>query len=222
MGFGVTTRFWAWASVFGIDWYGVESGIDYYPTHTVRWFEPAPLADKCAKSHEQDNGFLNESDYLSPKDRKRVDLFTLFALAAAEEALNPSELATNNEWKDHKQTATINRNRYPVDYKPSANAQSVCNQSRSGSFITLSTVPAFSLPPRAGNGIDANMVFKGPIGTHGDRVCCGRKQAIGDCWWRSVAYGWGESLPWPGGTEALISIHCPSGRIWCFWKRFYS
>jgi len=62
-----------------------ESGIRLLPTTMTEGLS-THIAGQVPSHTEQDNG-LNESDYLSPKDRKRVDLFTLFALAAAEEAL---------------------------------------------------------------------------------------------------------------------------------------
>lgn len=45
-----------------------------------------PIQGKNAKAEEFSNALV-ETDYMSAKERRRVDAFTLFALAAADEAL---------------------------------------------------------------------------------------------------------------------------------------
>ncbi|WP_262368417.1 beta-ketoacyl synthase N-terminal-like domain-containing protein [Marinomonas sp. IMCC 4694] len=81
-----------------------ESGIRTLPT-TLSEGLNTHIAGQVPSHTEQDNG-LNESNYLSPKDRKRVDLFTLFALAAADEALAQAKWQPTSE-ADKEATATI-------------------------------------------------------------------------------------------------------------------
>jgi len=94
------------------------------------------------------------TDYLSPKDRKRVDLFTLFALAAPKNP-NPSELATNNREDQAMQRRPLSQ---PVSVI--TNLTRMRNRVltiKRASFITFSR-PAFLANLAAGNVSIQNMV----------------------------------------------------------------
>ena len=172
-----------------------ESGIRTLPT-TLSEGLNTHIAGQVPSHTEQVNG-LNESDYLSPKERKRVDLFTLFALAAAEEAL------TQAKWQpttaaDQEATATIIAT--GIGGLPTiTHAQSVLSN-QGARRLSPFTVPAFLANLAAGN-VSIKYGFKGPIGTP-VTACAAGVQAIGDAM-RLLRTGEAK-IALAGGTEACV------------------
>ncbi|MFT4572915.1 beta-ketoacyl-ACP synthase II [Marinomonas primoryensis] len=172
-----------------------ESGIRLLPT-TLSDGLNTHIAGQVPSYTEQDNG-LNESDYLSPKDRKRVDLFTLFALAAAEEALTQANWRPTTE-ADQQATATIIAT--GIGGLPTiTHAQSVLTN-QGARRLSPFTVPAFLANLAAGN-VSIKYGFKGPIGTP-VTACAAGVQAIGDAM-RLLRTGEAK-VALAGGTEACI------------------
>ncbi|QRV22312.1 beta-ketoacyl-ACP synthase II [Marinomonas foliarum] len=172
-----------------------ESGIRSLPT-TLSEGLNTHIAGQVPSQTEQENG-LNESDYLSPKDRKRVDLFTLFALAAAEEAL------TQANWRpmtaeDQEATATIIAT--GIGGLPTITQAHTTLIEQGARRLSPFTVPAFLANLAAGN-VSIKYGFKGPIGTP-VTACAAGVQAIGDAM-RLLRTGEAK-VALAGGTEACI------------------
>ncbi|GGN18836.1 MULTISPECIES: beta-ketoacyl-ACP synthase II [Marinomonas] len=172
-----------------------ESGIRLLPT-TLSDGLSTHIAGQVPSHVEQANG-LNEADYLSPKDRKRVDLFTLFALAAAEEALTQAKWHPVSDL-DQEATATIIAT--GIGGLPTiTHAQSVLTE-QGARRLSPFTVPAFLANLAAGN-VSIKYGFKGPIGTP-VTACAAGVQAIGDAM-RLLRTGEAKVVL-AGGTEACI------------------
>ena len=172
-----------------------ESGIRMLPT-TLSDGLSTHIAGQVPSHVEQANG-LNEADYLSPKDRKRVDLFTLFALAAAEEALTQAKWHPVSDL-DQEATATIIAT--GIGGLPTiTHAQSVLTE-QGARRLSPFTVPAFLANLAAGN-VSIKYGFKGPIGTP-VTACAAGVQAIGDAM-RLLRTGEAK-VALAGGTEACI------------------
>lgn len=172
-----------------------ESGIRLLPT-TLSDGLSTHIAGQVPSHVEQANG-LNEAGYLSPKDRKRVDLFTLFALAAAEEALTQAKWHPVSDL-DQEATATIIAT--GIGGLPTiTHAQSVLTE-QGARRLSPFTVPAFLANLAAGN-VSIKYGFKGPIGTP-VTACAAGVQAIGDAM-RLLRTGEAKVVL-AGGTEACI------------------
>ncbi|MBJ7536347.1 beta-ketoacyl-ACP synthase II [Marinomonas transparens] len=179
-----------------------ESGIRVLPTRLTEGLSTL-IAGQVPSHTEQDNG-LNEFDYLSPKERKRVDLFTLFALAAADEALAQANWKPTTE-ADQEATATIIAT--GIGGLPTiTHAQSVLTNQGTRRLSPF-TVPAFLANLAAGN-VSIKYGFKGPIGTP-VTACAAGVQAIGDAM-RMIRSGEAK-IALAGGTEACIDPLSLSG-----------
>ncbi|MGO3406300.1 beta-ketoacyl-ACP synthase II [Marinomonas sp.] len=159
-----------------------------------------PLATQIAgqvPSHtEQENG-LNEADYMTPKERKRIDLFTLFALAAADEALTQANWFPTSD-EDKEATATIIGT--GIGGLPAlTNAQKILD-AQGPRRLSPFTVPSFLANLAAGN-VSIKYGFKGPLGTP-VTACAAGVQAIGDAV-RMLLTGEAK-VALAGGTEACI------------------
>lgn len=172
-----------------------ESGIRLLPTNLSEGVS-THIAGQVPSHTEQENG-LNEVDYLSPKERKRVDLFTLFALAAAEEALTQANWRPTTA-EDQEATATIIAT--GIGGLPTiTHAHSVLKE-QGARRVSPFTVPAFLANLAAGN-VSIKYGFKGPIGTP-VTACAAGVQAIGDAM-RLLRTGEAK-VALAGGTEACI------------------
>jgi 3-oxoacyl-[acyl-carrier-protein] synthase II len=172
-----------------------ESGIRSLPT-TLSEGLNTHIAGQVPSQTEQANG-LNESDYLSPKDRKRVDLFTLFALAAAEEALTQANWRPTTD-EDQEATATIIAT--GIGGLPTITQAHTTLIEQGARRLSPFTVPAFLANLAAGN-VSIKYGFKGPIGTP-VTACAAGVQAIGDAM-RLLRTGEAK-VALAGGTEACI------------------
>jgi len=145
---------------------------------------------------EQDNGF-NPLNYLSEKEQKRVDLFTLYALGAAKEALAQANWHPDTQ-ADQEASATIIAT--GIGGLPTiTNAQTVL-QERGAKRLSPFTVPAFLANLAAGN-VSIKHRLKGPIGTP-VTACAAGIQAIGDAM-RLIKCG-EANIALAGGTEACV------------------
>lgn len=172
-----------------------ESGVRTLPTELSEGLT-THIAGQVP-SHEQLENGLNQDDYLSPKERKRVDLFTLFAIAAAQEALDQAN------WKpesaaDQQATATIIAT--GIGGLPTITHAESVRKAQGAKRLSPFTVPAFLANLAAGN-VSIRYGFKGPLGTP-VTACAAGIQAIGDAV-RLLKTGEAK-VALAGGTEACI------------------
>ncbi|AEF53090.1 beta-ketoacyl-ACP synthase II [Marinomonas posidonica] len=172
-----------------------ESGIRPLP-ESISASLATKIAGQVPSITDQDNG-LDESNYLSPKERKRVDLFTLFALAAADEALKQANWLPETEL-DKQATATVIGT--GIGGFPTITKAHTTLQESGPKRVSAFTVPAFLANLAAGN-VSLKYGFKGPIGTP-VTACAAGAQAIGDAM-RLLRSGEAK-VALAGGTEACI------------------
>lgn len=172
-----------------------ESGIRWLPDE-LRYITATQIAGLVPRVEEQPDG-LDGSRYLSAKDRKKVDRFTLYALAAADEALSQADWHPKTD-KEREATGTIiatGIGGLPFITK----AQQTLTHSGARK-ISPFTVPGFLANLAAGN-VSIRYGFKGPIGTP-VTACAAGIQAIGDAM-RIIRSGEADVIL-AGGTEACI------------------
>ncbi|MAF15779.1 MAG: beta-ketoacyl-[acyl-carrier-protein] synthase II [Marinomonas sp.] len=172
-----------------------ESGIRPLPAKLCEGVT-TQIAGQVPSHQELENG-LNEADYLSPKDRKRIDLFTLFAIAAAEEALQQANWHPESE-ADKQATATIIAT--GIGGLPVITHAEEVRKAQGARRVSPFTVPAFLANLAAGN-LSIRFGFKGPLGTP-VTACAAGVQAIGDAL-RLLKTGEAK-VALAGGTEACI------------------
>src|SRR5690606_14789450 len=112
---------------------------------------------------------------IEPKERKKLDLFTVYALAAAHEALTQAQWFPATE-EDQQATATIIATGIG-GFSTVTDAQKKLD-SQGYKRISPFTVPAFLANHAAGN-ISIKYGFKGPLGCP-VTACAAGIQAIGD------------------------------------------
>ena len=172
-----------------------ESGI-----RTIKqpWVEglKTQIAGLVPSHLEQANGF-NANDYLSDKQQKRVDLFTLYALAATEQALAQANWQPQTHAEQVSCATIIGTG---IGGLPTiTHAQKVLQQ-RGARRVSPFTVPAFLANLAAGN-VSIEQGFKGPIGTP-VTACAAGIQAIGDA--MRLIRSEEAKIAIAGGTEACI------------------
>ncbi len=134
---------------------------------------------------------------VEPKERKKLDLFTVYALAAAQEALSQANWFPANE-ADQQATATVIATGIG-GFTTITLAQQVM-ATRGYKRLSPFTVPAFLANLAAGN-ISIKYGFKGPLGCP-VTACAAGVQAIGDGM-RMIRSGEAR-VAVVGGTEACI------------------
>lgn len=144
----------------------------------------------------QSNG-LDASKIVSPKDYKKIDRFTLYALAAADEALSQANWHPETESARCASGTIIGTGIGGLPFM--IKAQTVLFQS-GARHISPFTVPGFLANLAAGN-VSIKYGFKGPLGTP-VTACAAGLQAIGDAM-RIIRTGEAEIML-AGGTEACI------------------
>lgn len=172
-----------------------ESGIRPLPTELSEGLS-THIAGQVPSHHELENG-LNEDNYLSPKDRKRVDLFTLYAIVAAEEALAQANWYPESE-ADKQATATMIGT--GIGGFPTITHAEQVRRTQGARRVSPFTVPNFLANLAAGN-VSIRFGFKGPLGTP-VTACAAGVQAIGDAL-RLLKTGEAK-VALAGGTEACI------------------
>ncbi len=173
-----------------------ESGIGSIDRFDVEDF-PIKIAGLVPNHEEDEIAGLNPEDIVSRKERRRIDLFTLYALAAAEEALTqanwfPSDLA------DQIATATIVGT--GIGGFPTITDAQKTLDTRGYKRLSPFVAPAFLANLAAGN-LSIFYGLKGPIGCP-VTACAAGIQAIGDGG-RLIQCGEAE-VALVGGTEACV------------------
>ncbi|RCK51664.1 3-oxoacyl-ACP synthase [Thalassospira profundimaris] len=170
-------------------------------------FDSSKLLTKFAglvPGHADDPAGLNEDDVISKKDRKKVDLFTIYALAAAQQALAQAGWQDlDQEAKDRTGTVIgTGIGGLPVI----THAESVLND-RGPGRISPFVVPSFLANMASGN-VSIRYGFRGPIGTP-VTACAAGLQAIGDGV-RLIRSGEADVVL-AGGTEGCVDPLSISG-----------
>ncbi|SBS24807.1 3-oxoacyl-[acyl-carrier-protein] synthase 2 [Marinomonas spartinae] len=172
-----------------------ESGIRPLPAEMVENLG-TKIAGQVPSHTEQENG-LNEDDYMTPKERKRIDLFTLYALAAAEEALKQANWFPETD-EEKESTATVIGT--GIGGLPAlTNAHNILNE-QGARRLSPFTVPSFLANLAAGN-VSIKYGFKGPLGAP-VTACAAGVQAIGDAV-RMILTGEAK-VALAGGAEGCI------------------
>ncbi len=157
---------------------------------------PARIAGLVPRIGDDPAG-LDENEVVEPKERKKIDLFTLYALKAAKEALDQAGwLPADQESRDR--TATViatGIGGFPVITEAKA-----ILDSRGPRRLSPFVVPAFLANLAAGN-VSIRYGFRGPIGTP-VTACAAGLQAIGDAI-RMIRSGEAD-VAIAGGTEACV------------------
>ncbi|MCP4488563.1 MAG: beta-ketoacyl-ACP synthase II [Gammaproteobacteria bacterium] len=149
-------------------------------------------------NHEQDQvAGLNPETIVERKERKKIDLFTLYALAAAEQALNQAKWFPT-ERAEQMATATIIGT--GIGGFPTITAAQKTLETRGVKRLSPFTAPAFLANLAAGN-LSIRYGFRGPIGCP-VTACAAGLQAIGDGM-RIIRSGEAE-VALVGGTEACV------------------
>lgn len=134
---------------------------------------------------------------IDKKERKRVDLFTLYALAAAQEALTQAGWFPEDE-AEQQATATVIAT--GIGGFPTITKAQDTLKTRGHKRLSPFTLPAFLANLAAGN-VSIKHGFKGPIGCP-VTACAAGIQAIGDGM-RMIRSGEAD-VALVGGTEACI------------------
>jgi 3-oxoacyl-[acyl-carrier-protein] synthase II len=145
---------------------------------------------------DSDAGFDPEQ-VIETKERKKIDLFTLYALAAAQEALDQAGWAPQTE-AERLATATIVAT--GIGGFPTITQAQKTLDSRGPKRISPFTVPAFLANMAAGN-LSIRYGFKGPMGCP-VTACAAGLQAIGDGM-RMIRSGEAK-VALVGGAEACV------------------
>ena len=140
---------------------------------------------------------LNHETVVSRKERKKIDLFTLYALAAAEEALSQANWVPGNE-AEQRATATIVGT--GIGGFPTITEAAKTLDTKGYKRLSPFVAPAFLANLAAGN-LSIKYGFKGPIGCP-VTACAAGVQAIGDGM-RMIDSGEAQ-VALVGGTEACV------------------
>lgn len=149
-------------------------------------------------SHDAEAG-LNPEDIVDRKERKKIDLFTLYALAAAEEALQQANWFPQ-DLSDQMATATVVGT--GIGGFPTITEAQRTMQTRGYRRLSPFVAPAFLANLAAGN-LSIRYKFRGPIGCP-VTACAAGVQAIGDGM-RLIRSGEAE-VALVGGTEACVDL----------------
>lgn len=157
---------------------------------------PVQIAGLVPEKHQDEAG-LDADAVLSAKERRKVDLFTLYALAAAEEALAQADWFPDNE-ADRQATATIVAT--GIGGFPTITEAQKTLSAKGYKRLSPFVVPAFLANLAAGN-VSIRYGFKGPLGCP-VTACAAGVQAIGDGM-RLIRSGEAD-VALVGGTEGCI------------------
>ena len=159
--------------------------------------EPIRIAGLVPGIGEDPKAGFDIDQVVEPKDRKKLDLFTIYALAAAREALSQANWFPATE-HDQQATATIIATGIG-GFSTITQAQQTL-ATRGYKRISPFTAPAFLANMAAGN-ISIKYGFKGPLGCP-VTACAASLQAIGDGM-RMIRSGEAE-VALVGGAEACV------------------
>lgn len=140
---------------------------------------------------------LDVNNVISTKERRKIDLFTLYALAAAQEALAQAQWTSPAEAEKERTATVIGTG---IGGLPIITEAKSTLDERGYRRLSPFVVPAFLANLAAGN-LSIKYGFKGPIGTP-VTACAAGLQAIGDGM-RLINSGEADVVL-AGGTEACL------------------
>jgi 3-oxoacyl-[acyl-carrier-protein] synthase II len=173
-----------------------RSGVGRIDRFDVEDF-PIQIAGLVPDLERDPEAGLDGDAVLSVKERKKVDLFTLYALAAADQAVAQSGWAPETE-AERGATATIIAT--GIGGFPTITAAQKLLDAKGYKRISPFTVPAFLANLAAGN-VSIRFGFRGPLGAP-VTACAAGLQAIGDGM-RMIRSGEAE-VALVGGAEACV------------------
>lgn len=173
-----------------------ESGIGAINRFNVDDF-PIQIAGLVPDHLEDELAGLNHEAVVCRKERRKIDLFTLYALAAAEEALSQANWFPTTD-ADQMATATIVGT--GIGGFPTITAAQKTLDTKGYKRLSPFVTPAFLANMAAGN-LSIRYGFRGPIGCP-ITACAAGIQAIGDGM-RLIHTGEAE-VALVGGTEACV------------------
>ncbi|WP_339779632.1 beta-ketoacyl-ACP synthase II [uncultured Thalassospira sp.] len=184
----------------GLDavWQRLIAGQSGVVTHNR--FDSSDLPTRFAglvPDHTQHPAGLNEGEVISKKDRKKVDLFTIYALSAARQALAQAGW-TDLDQDAKDRTATVIGT--GIGGLPVITHAEEVLLDRGPSRISPFVVPSFLANMAAGN-VSIQHGFRGPIGAP-VTACAAGLQAIGDGV-RMIRSGEADVVL-AGGTEGCV------------------
>lgn len=158
---------------------------------------PVRVAGMVPDREKDGEAGLLESDIISVKERKKVDRFTVYALAAAREALAQAGWAPESA-RDQGATATLIGS--GIGGFPTITQAQKTMTERGYKRLSPFTVPAFLANLAAGN-VSIRYGFRGPLGCP-VTACAAGLQAIGDGM-RLIRSG-EAAVALVGGAEACV------------------
>jgi len=159
--------------------------------------EPVKIAGQVPAIDDDPEAGFDIEQVVEPKERKKLDRFTVFALAAAHEALTQADWFPTSEY-DQQATAVVMASGIG-GFTTITQAQKTL-ETRGYKRISPFTAPAFLANMAAGN-LSIKYGFKGPLGCP-VTACAASLQAIGDGM-RLIRSGEAE-VALVGGSEACI------------------
>ncbi len=159
--------------------------------------EPVKIAGLVPGIDQDAEGGFDVDQVIAPKERKKLDLFTVYALAAAQEALTQAGWMPESE-PEQMATATIIAT--GIGGFSTITAAQKTLETRGYKRISPFTAPAFLANMAAGN-LSIKYGFRGPLGCP-VTACAASLQAIGDGM-RIIRSGEAE-VALVGGTEACV------------------
>lgn len=173
-----------------------QSGVGIIDRFNIDDF-PIKIAGLVPSLEQDPEAGLNIEPVISAKEKKKLGLFTTYALVAAQEALTQAGWFPESE-QDQVDTATIIAT--GIGGFPTITDAQKTLETRGYKRISPFVVPAFLANLAAGN-ISIKYGFKGPMGTP-VTACAAGLQAIGDGA-RMIASG-EASIALVGGAEACV------------------
>ncbi|CAN5415378.1 beta-ketoacyl-ACP synthase II [soil metagenome] len=159
---------------------------------------PAKIAGLVPDKARDPEGGFDPSDFIPPKDQKKMDRFIQFAIGAADEALAQAGWVPMSA-RDRERTATIVASGIGGFLAMTHAADTV--RERGSRWLSPFTVPAFLANLAAGH-ISIRHGLKGPLGTP-VTACAASVQAIGDAV-RLIQTGEAD-IAVAGGAEACVN-----------------
>lgn len=158
---------------------------------------PIRIAGLVPNLEQDAEAGLDETTIVDRKERKKIDLFTLYALGASQQALEQANWFPERE-EDKQNTATIVAS--GIGGFPTITQAQMTLVNRGYKRVSPFTVPAFLANLAAGN-VSIRFGLKGPLGTP-VTACAAGLQAIGDGM-RMIRSGEAE-VALVGGAEACV------------------
>ncbi|WP_435106342.1 beta-ketoacyl-ACP synthase II [Arhodomonas sp. AD133] len=158
---------------------------------------PVTIAGQVPTVENDPDAGLDIDEVVEKKARKKLDLFTIYALAAAQEALTQANWFPESE-SAKQATATVIAT--GIGGFPTITRSQEVMQQRGHKRLSPFTVPAFLANLAAGN-VSIEFGFKGPLGCP-VTACAAGIQAVGDGM-RMIRSGEAD-VALVGGTEACV------------------